>query len=170
MGRHGSPGPVAPGEKLFRILVPPHDVNLSTEAVLITALSHTETKGMSVLRAAAHDEEFLRTASDLLKNSDRQIFGVAEINVDDVRNLKTKAAMPRRAIGDRHYIVTDTDMPGLPHHADVFNTFPPAGAPNEMSRKNIWRKERQELLKLVSNNVTKVAAFKGGLLQSDHHS
>jgi len=168
MGRHGTPGPVRGDEKLYRILVAPHQVNLSTEAILISAISHTEAMGMSVLRHSASATEFSQIARGLLEGDPkRSIFGVAEIDCNMIRDLKNKTNEPRRQKGDRHFIVLDTDLPELPNHVDVFNTFPRQQIdPKDPTNKAIWRKERARLFDLAKAQVTKSAVFRDGLLDN----
>jgi hypothetical protein len=58
--------------------------------------------------------------------------------------------------------VIDTDLPCLPHHADVFSTFPrPPGDPTEdhPTNKAVWRKERARLFELAEAGVIKKADF-----------
>ena len=161
IGRFGTPGPVAPTEKLYRNLIAPHQVDLSNEAILLTAVSHTEVMGMSVLRSKASSEEFERVADDLLGDDPkRTLFGVAEIPCSGIRDLKNSSDSPRRHENDRHYIVLDTDLPSLPHHVDVFSTFPRAPTDQkDPSNKAIWRKERARLFELAKSNVVKTAEF-----------
>ncbi len=157
MGRHGTPGPVRGDEKLYRILVAPHQVDLSTEAILITAISHTEAMGMSVLRHSASTTEFSQIARELLAGDPkRSVFGVAEIDCNMIRDLKSKTNEARRQKGDRHFVVLDTDLPKLPNHVDVFNTFPRKQIdPKDPTNKAIWRKERARLFDLAKAQVTK---------------
>lgn len=161
IGRHGTPGPVAPSEKLYRILIAPHQVDLSSEAILLTAVSHTEVMGMSMLRDQASAEEFKRVANELLNGDPkRSVYGVSEIVCDEIRKLKSAVAEPRRNKEDRHFIALDTDLPSLPNHIDVFSTFPrPAKSDKDPSSKAVWRRERARLFALAKANVIKVDAF-----------
>jgi hypothetical protein len=166
MGRNGTPGPVRNDEKLYRILIAPHQVDLSSEAILLTAISHTETTGLSVLRGSAAATEFNQIAQELLAGDQRRsVFGVAEIECESIRDLRNDADTLRRHTGDRHFIILDTDLPNLPNHADIFNTFPrPPISDKDPTNKAIWRKERARLFDLAIAKVTKKATFRNGLL------
>jgi hypothetical protein len=161
MGRYGTPGQVKPPEKLYRILIAPHQVDMSKEAILLTAVSHTEVMGMSVLRDNASREEFHKISQELLADDPkRSIFGVAELTCGDIRDLKNSLGSPRRQKDDRHFIVLDTDLPNLPHHADVFSTFPRVSVDTKApTNKAIWRKERAKLFEMAQDNVIKAADF-----------
>lgn len=166
LGRHGTPGEVQSVEKLYRVLLSPTDYDLSTQAILTSAATHTEGKGLSILRESAENAEFRMTAEELLAgNQGKSLIGIAELLCLDIRGLQNDADADRRLTGDRHYIVVDTDMPGLPNHADVFNTFPrPKLTDQSPSNKTIWRKERKKLLGLISANIISKSDFRDGLL------
>jgi hypothetical protein len=58
--------------------------------------------------------------------------------------------------------VLDTDMKGLPHHADVFATVP---RPHESKNaKAAWRKERDKLMELMLADFSAPELFRGGVL------
>jgi hypothetical protein len=165
LGRHGSPGPVNVSENVYRVLIAPVDIDMTTEQILVTAITHSETIGMSVLRENADDDEFRQIIVERTKAAGRTYHGVVQLNCRDVRTLVANPGDPRREGGDRHYIVVDTDMAGLPFHADIFNTLPRANDdPKSPSNKSVWRKERQRLLKLANQNIQKGDQFRGGAL------
>lgn len=147
------------------MLIAPVDIDMTTEQMLLTAVTHSETIGMSVLRENAGDDEFRQIIVERTKTPGRTYHGVARLNCGDVRSLVANAGDPRREASDRQYIVADTDMPALPFHADIFNTLPRAtDDPNAPSNKSVWRKERQRLLALANRNVEKSHQFRGGAL------
>jgi hypothetical protein len=148
------------------VLLSPTHFELSTQAVLKSAATHTDRKGLSVLREGAANAEFRSIAEGLLAGREgHSLVGVAELACIDVRALISDRNGDRRLAGDRHYIVVDTDAPKLPYHADVFNTFPRPKADNkEPNNTAIWRKERKAFLALISANVISKADFRSGLL------
>jgi hypothetical protein len=166
LGRFGSPGPVQASEKLYRVLIAPIHVDLDTSRLLITAISHTEKNGMSVLRESANRDEFRKIAGGLLeRGNERSVFGVAEILCTDLRSLKESADSDRRRSGDRHFIAVDTDMKDLPSHVDIFSTTPrPKTNENELSNKAIWKRERKKLFDLAAANLFPKSEFKNGLI------
>jgi len=165
LGRHGSPGPVSPSENVYRVLIAPIDIEMTTEQILVTAISHSEIIGMSVLRENAGNDEFRQIILERTKGQGRSYHGVARLNCREVRSMVSKAGDPRRQAGDRQYIVVDTDMAGLPLHADIHNTLPrERTGNNSLSNKSVWRKERQRMLDMANRNVLKADHFRGGSL------
>jgi hypothetical protein len=165
LGRHGSPGPVSPSENVYRVLISPVDIDMTAEQILVTAISHSETIGMSVLRESAGDDEFLQIIVERTKAQGRSYHGVARLNCREIRSMVSTAGDPRREAGDRQYIVVDTDMDGLPFHADIFNTLPREGTgKNPPSNKSVWRKERQRLLAMANRDVLRADQFRDGSL------
>jgi hypothetical protein len=75
-----------------------------------------------VLRSAATTAEFERILSERLGAGNRWLHGVASFACEDVRRLVATANSEQRNAGDRLFCVLDTDLPELPHHADVFAT------------------------------------------------
>jgi hypothetical protein len=99
------------------------------------------------------------------KAQGRSYHGVARLNCREIRSMVSTAGATRRQAGDRQYIVVDTDMAGLPLHADIFNTLPQEStAKNSLSNKSVWRKERQRLLDMANRNVLRAHHFRGGSL------
>jgi hypothetical protein len=165
LGRYGSPGPVSSSENVYRVLIAPVDIEMTTEQILVTAISHSETIGMSVLRENAGNDEFRQIIVERTKAQGRSYHGVARLNCREIRSMVSTAGDPRRQAGDRQYIVVDTDMAGLPLHADIFNTLPQEStAKNSLSNKSVWRKERQRLLDMANRNVLRAHHFRGGSL------
>ena len=145
VGRYGSPGKVRGHEALHSILIAPGD--LKNDQIAITVITHAERKGMSVLRENASNEEFQMIIRTRIRDATKQRFhGVATVGCARIRQLAAKEQSEQRRRGDRLYCVLDTDMNGLPNHADVFATVP---RPHTTSgHKAAWRKEREKLLAL----------------------
>ncbi|UPK28373.1 hypothetical protein [Bradyrhizobium sp. 195] len=160
LGRHGSPGPVANSEKIYRILIAPTD--MSAEQVALTAITHTETIGMSVLRDRATDDEFRSIVAGRTAQPGRSFVGVIELSCGEIRGLDSANDAEGRCFKDRHFIVVDTDMEKLPHHADVFNTMPRQNSEGKPTAKTVWRRERGRLLDLANKNIVKRASFREG--------
>jgi hypothetical protein len=57
-----------------------------------------------------------------------------------VRSFSADCDTTLRSAGDRFYCVFDTDMAGLPHHADILATMPRSH--DARKRKQAWRAER----------------------------
>jgi hypothetical protein len=161
VGRHGSPGRVRTSEALHSVLVGPAD--LSGDGIAITLITHAERKGMSVLRDAASDTEFETIISQRVKGDPKRWFhGVASLHAADVRSLSADADTELRSAGDRLYCVFDTDMAGLPHHADIIATMP---RPHDKKKpKDAWRTERGRMLALMLNQISTPAQFRAGSL------
>jgi hypothetical protein len=163
LGRYGSPGRVAHAEKIYRILIAPTDMEMSAQQIALTAITHTQSIGMSVLRERAADEEFRIVITErTAQGVGRSFVGVVEFNCDEIRQLKSSNAQEGRQSGDRHFIVVDTDMKELPHHADVFNTWPRQDTEGKPTAKTVWRRERGKLLELANRNIVTRGAFRQG--------
>ena len=162
MGRYGSPGPVQDTEKVYRILIAPVDIGMTAEQIAVTAVTHSETIGMSVLRDRASDLEFRKVIQDRTARDGRVFVAVAELDCGAIRLLKSANDQPGRRVGDRHFIVVDTDMEDLPYHADIFNMMPRQDADGKPSNKTVWRREREKLLQLANSNIVKREAFREG--------
>ncbi len=164
MGRYGTPGRVDPSEILYSVLIAPGD--LKNDQIAITLITHAERKGMSVLREAASDEEFKSIVKARIKNPDQSFHGVAHVRCGDVQSLRAKESDQQRSSGDRLYYVLDTDIDGLPNHADIFATVPRPHEKN--SHKAAWRKDREKLLELMLKEFSTSDQFRNGaLLQTD---
>lgn len=162
MGRHGSPGPVDDAERIYRILVAPTDTGMNAEQIAVTAISHSETIGMSVLRNRATDDEFRTIIKTRTAAPGRSYVGVIEFDCGEIRQLRSANSEEGRRPGDRHFLVVDTDMSGLPHHADVFNTLPRQGSDGRPTAKAVWRREREKLLEIAHRNIIKRDVFRAG--------
>jgi hypothetical protein len=162
LGRFGSPGPVKDSEKLYRILIAPTDVGMSAEQIVMTAITHSETIGMSVLRGDADDQEFRKIVEQRVSKPGRTFVAVTELDCGILRSFRSAKDESGRNAGDRHLIVVDTDMAGLPHHADVFNTVVRKSGSNPPTDKAVWRRERNKLLDLANNNIIKRQQFRDG--------
>jgi hypothetical protein len=145
VGRHGSPGRIRNHENLRSVLIAPGD--LQNDQIAITLITHAERKGVSVLRGGASDDEFRRIIQSRIRDARRQRFhGIASVPCARIRTLVAENDGVQRRAGDRLYSVLDSDMPGLPNHADVFATVP---RPHERNGpKAAWRTEREKLLNL----------------------
>lgn len=148
------------------MLLSPNDYDLSKQAILTAAATHTDRKGLSVLREGAENAEFRSIAEKLLTGKDGySLVGVAELFCASIRGLTSIQDGDRRLRADRHYIVVDTDLPNLPNHADVFNTFPRPNVEGKgPTNTAVWRKERKGLLALMGVNIISKIDFRGGLL------
>jgi hypothetical protein len=162
LGRHGSPGPVDDNEKLYRVLIAPVDTGMTAEQIVLTAITHSQTIGMSVLRDRASDDEFRRIVDARASQAGRTFVAVSELDCGTIRSFKSTKDELGRWTGDRHFIVLDTDMNKLPHHADVFNTIPRKSGDNPPSNKAVWRRERVKLLNLANTNIIKRESFREG--------
>ncbi|WP_164633720.1 hypothetical protein [Rhodopseudomonas sp. BR0G17] len=151
-------------EDLYRILIAPTDIVLTAEQIAVTAITHSETIGMSVLRQSAENAEFQKIISERTAREGREFFGIIRLKCGEVRSLASVADAPGRKAGDRHYIVLDTDMAGLPNHADIFNTVPRSDSEKPTSNKKVWRRERDKLLSLANENILRRDSFRGGQL------
>jgi hypothetical protein len=162
LGRYGSPGRVSNAEKLYRILSAPIDISMSAEQIALTAITHTQSIGMSVLRDRATDEEFHNIITGRTREAGRTFVGVVEFSCGEVRRLRSANVQEGREPGDQHFIVVDTDLRNLPHHADVFNTVPRQSADGKPTPKSVWRREREKLLELANRSIVRRDAFRNG--------
>jgi hypothetical protein len=161
VGRHGSPGRVRASEILHSILIGPAD--LSGDAIAITLVTHAERKGMSVLPGAASDAEFETIIERRVKGDPKRWFsGVASLHSADVRSLPADADTELRSVGDRLYCVFDSDMVGLPYHADIIATMPRRH--HKKKPKDAWRAERGRISALMLNQLSTPAQFRAGSL------
>jgi hypothetical protein len=118
---------------------------------------------MSVLRQNATNDEFKKILRTRIKDASKQYFhGVVPVSCGDIRALAATENGDQRRRGDRFYCVLDTDMDGLPHHADVFATVP---RPHESKNaKAAWRMERARLLTLMMQDFSPPHIFREGAL------
>ena len=162
VGKHGSPGRVRSGEVLYSVVIAPAD--LKADQIAVTMVTHAERKGMSVLRGDASISEFKKIIADRVKgDGQRKLHGIASLPCSSLRMLAAQTNTGQRLQGDRLYCALDSDMPGLPHHADVFATVP---RPFEgKAEKTAWRAERARLLLLLQQSITAPDVFRDGLLR-----
>jgi hypothetical protein len=158
VGRHGSPGKVQSIENLHSVVIAPTD--LDKDALAITMITHAEKKGMSVLRQAASDSEFRATISARIKKANQKYHGVATFSCADVRSIVAHKDSDQRKRNDRLYYALDTDVHGLPHHAEIFATVPQPFKEN--TPKAAWRNERERLLNLLTAGFSAPSEFRGG--------
>lgn len=154
MGRYGSPGRVLDGEILESFLIYPAD--FEKDQICLSVLSHAEKKGMSVMGDRASDREIIKLLNLRLKKATHSFHGVARFTCGSVRSLRADTSCDKRNVGDRFYTVLDADMDGLPNHAEVYVTNP---KPPEKTNKMRWRKERRELLKLMTDSIVRAADY-----------
>ena len=158
VGRFGSPGRVRTSEALHSVIIAPTD--LDKTALAITMITHAEKKGMSVLREAASSAEFKTTIQQRIKKPNQTFHGVASFACSAVRDLVADQSTGQRKVNDRLYYVLDTDMDGLPHHAEIFATVPRPY--KNLTNKAAWRLEREKLLDLLSAGLTSPTDFRDG--------
>jgi hypothetical protein len=117
------------------------------------------------LRDSASNAQFDAIISQRLRGNPKKWFaGVASLRFADVRSLVAPSDTDQRLFGDRLYCVFDTDMAGLPHHADIIATLPrPHGTKKP---EHAWRPERARLLRLMLGGRSDPAQFRGGSLAS----
>ncbi len=158
VGRHGSPGKVHSSEVLHSVVIAPTD--LDKDALAITMITHAEKKGMSVLRESASNEEFKATVTARIKKPGQKYHGVATFSCAEVRRIVAEGNTDQRKRNDRLYCVLDTDMEGLPNHAEIFATVPRPFKQN--TPKAAWRNERERLLILLIGGFSAPAEFRDG--------
>lgn len=144
-------------ENLHSVIIAPTDFD-DQDALMITLISHAQRKGMSVLRDRAANNEFSTIAQQRIKKPNQKLFGVATFSCADMRAIIAEADTDHRKFGDRLYYVLDSDLPQLPHHADVYATVPRGGT------KAAWKGEREELLKLIAAGLQTSSEFRDGAL------
>jgi hypothetical protein len=125
--------------------------------------SHVEKKGMSVLRENASNGEFEAIIRARIKDAAKQsLRAIATASCSRIRELVASQNSEKRRRSDRFYCVLDTDMAGLPNHADIFATVPRPHA--TLTDKTIWRRERAKLLGLFLEDVSDPRTFRAGAL------
>jgi hypothetical protein len=161
VGRYGSQGPVKSSESLHSLLVAPGD--LDKDQIAITVLTHAEKKGMSVMRESASNDELRRILDQRISaKPGRHFHGVATVSCAGIRGIVTTTDTPARCRGERLYSVLDTDMHGLPNHADVFATVPSKNPHKDT--KNEYKAVRARLMSIMSDNFTPAGEFRGGTI------
>lgn len=150
-------------ETLHSVIVLPIDMEMRDQALFYTFISHAEKKGMSVLRGDASDDEFRKVIETRIgRDSSRRFHGVASVQCAEIRQLTAVQDGEGRLKGDRLYCVLDTDIEGLPHHADVFATVP--RPETNVTPKSAWRRQRSRLMDLMRTNFLSAPEFRGNLL------
>ena len=160
VGKHGSPGKVLADETLHSILIAPTDFD--NDQIMASMLTHLERKGMSVMRDFSSDREINSIINSRIDRDpkERSFFGVASIKFEAIKALKSLADSEFRIKDERLYSVLDTDMKGLPNHADVFFTLPSKA--NQNNKKQAFRKERAQLVELLSKGIVAASDFRAG--------
>ena len=169
---HGSVGllegatRVDDAEALYSVIVTPPD-EVDGHQLLLTMLTHAETSGLSVLRAQASDEEFvrvaqLRIAGGAARGQRRTVVGVAEFACADIRQLRADGQDSGRALGARLFCIYDTDDESA-FHADILQTSPRGLGKNATQARR--KKDRQRLLEVYRRaTVIRAENFRGGFL------
>jgi hypothetical protein len=146
VGRDGSPGRVEASEDLHSVILN-IDEGMAGGALMYVFISPAQKKGMSVLRHEARDDEFRIIISERLQRPNRMLKGFVTFSCAELRRLKDNDGLLL-------YYVTDTDLQGLPHHADVLAT-PLGGTPAQK------RLQRSRLLDLLRHRMQSHEAFGG---------
>ena len=134
------------------------DVEMTGEALMYTFISQSQRKGMSVLREAANDDEFRTIINQRLNNPKRLLKGFVTFSCGDVRCLQAAETAHDFNKGDRLYYVVDTDMEGVPHHADIFATVSATGTTNKAMR----RQQRNRMMELLAGKAQSHEIFRDG--------
>src|SRR5262245_25774028 len=153
-------------EALYSVIVVPPDME---EGQLVYAiLTQAERQGLSVLRGAARDEEFVSVARQRIQSGAsrgqvRAVHGVAELKCGEIRALRADPSSLGRQDQARLFCIYDTDSPDLPHHADIFQTWPRGLSKNRSAASR--KQDRLRLLELYKTNIITAAVFRGGILK-----
>lgn len=153
-----SPGVVADHEGLCLIISDPTDIQ--DGRLSPTSLIRVDTSGVSVLRDAAHDDEFDLTITELkarsaAANKPRSFLGVCLFSAHTLRHQN----------GSRFLGVYDTALPGKPHHADVL--APPLNRLAPMSNSQLDKEQRKrikQIIDLVGRCFDPAHSFRNGVL------
>jgi len=148
---------VKSAENLHSVIIAPTDL-VDEDGLKITLITHAQVKGMSVLRGDASDDEFRTILKQRIKRPEHKLHGVATFRCADMRAIIAESDSEHRLFGDRLYCVLDSDLPDLPHHADIYATVPKGGT------KAAWKAEREQLLDLLSAGLRKPSEFRNGAL------
>ncbi|WP_018323457.1 hypothetical protein [Bradyrhizobium sp. WSM2793] len=135
-----SPGVVADHEGLCLIISDPTDIQ--DGRLSPTSLIRVDTSGVSVLRDAAHNDEFDLTITELkarsaAANKPRSFIGVCLFSAHTLRQQN----------GNRFLGVYDTALPGKPHHADVL--APPLNRLTPMSNSQHEKAQRRRIKQII---------------------
>lgn len=117
---------------------------------------------MSVLRQATTSDEVEKTIGARIGRNpqERRFHGVVPLACSDIRSLVADATANERSSDDRLYCVLDTDMEGLPHHADVFAT---SLHPHDPKNSKLARgAQRSRLMNLMLRDFMSPEEFRGG--------
>lgn len=156
LGRHGSPSKVEDFETLHSVVLN-IDEAMSSGALMYQFISQSQKKGMSVLRESASDDEFRTIIRQRLSKPDRMLRGFVTFKCSEVRQLRADESANGFNKGDRLYYVLDTDLKGLPHHADVFATVSPSTTPA------MRRQQRGRMMQLLAGRMQVHNEFRVGV-------
>ncbi|TPK04585.1 hypothetical protein FJ872_27380 [Mesorhizobium sp. B2-5-9] len=158
------PGQVEDAEVLCFLLFDPQQV-FDDGTLRPTAMNQVDFGGISTLREAADDTEFLLTVKEITANSEaeRRLYGIAQF----------AAASVRYHDGLRLLGVYDTSLQGKPHHADLIAPVVArdveVGPPISKGRRETLRKKRLLRLNEKLGKVFLASEFRDGLLGNPSH-
>ncbi|RWP38542.1 MAG: hypothetical protein EOR04_26040 [Mesorhizobium sp.] len=153
------PGVVSDAETLHFLLFDPQQV-FEDGTLRPSAMNQVDLAGISTLREAAGDDEFVLTVRQMTENSEaeRRLHGVAQFI----------AATVRYHDGQRLVGVYDTPLKGKPHHADLIAPIiarnVEIGPPVSKGRRETLRKKRLRCLNEKLGMVVLASEFRSGLL------
>ncbi len=153
-----SPGVIADHEGLCLIISDPTDIQ--NGRLSPTLLIRIDTSGVSVLREAAHDDEFDLTISELkarsaAANKPRTFLGACLFTAHTLRHQN----------GSRFLGVYDTALPNKPHHADVLG--PPVNHLTQISNSQLKREQLKRIkqtIDLIGRCFDPAHSFRNGAL------
>jgi hypothetical protein len=126
-------GPVAPDEKLYRLLVSPGDVDEDTGEIAETAFSKVAKSGLSVFRECASDDDVTALVEDRLSvlagRKPRKVLAVLELVCHSIRDIKS-------GDGQRLFCVYDETVPR--HSRRLTREFRPTSASTRSPRQKGW--------------------------------
>lgn len=139
------------GERLARIITTPAEYNAEQKVLERAKLTQIHTRGLSLIRSGAPDDEILATIAMLTSAEDKQeLVGAVVIPAETIRGC----GQP-----EKHFAVYDTDgtAGGLPltKHADLAGTFM-AGLSTSAWKTEVSRR-RKALVELMQANLLRAA-------------
>lgn len=161
----GSPGAVSPQEYLYRMVISPGDVDQNGN-VLITSLDQARTKGLSLFRDGASNDDIAALIVDRLSRKPdqppRTVQALIQIKTEVVRSLKQAGHGRLFCVYDetvpRKF---DASLPPVPTHVTLLQRLIPAG---EDGRKEKNKKIQELLFKEAAKNLVSVEDFRDGLI------
>lgn len=119
--------PVANDELLARIITSPEDYDLNEGQILTQKLTVLYSRGLSVIRSGASDEEIEETIEELMgrQGEPQTLVGAVVLKSSDIREMKDES---------RWFGIYATDAGKKQHHADLLGTFPTLGSNNQIRK------------------------------------